>query len=301
MGATSYLDGIVHRKKDLKAQLDDTMRLLSEQQAKLRLKINNLQVREAELLRSCALLIKRRDRARAKIYASEVVEIHKALSILQQTELVVEALKLRIGTAKELGDAGAILKPVTHALVKVKHQVGALVPEIASNLDSVSNTLMSVLASTTTDANLLDFSETLSSDTVDAIIKEAQQLAEKRLKESLDTFSEGDLRPLLEYVKANGIESIKSITEVFDEVQNEEEYNAKQEGAFTVTLIDRDKDPLDAVYDYLKRNHGVIDVSRCCKELNMQREVVLNSLKLLEKQGKIRITTQEKAEQGLYV
>ncbi|PSN95894.1 hypothetical protein B9P99_00735 [Candidatus Marsarchaeota G1 archaeon OSP_B] len=109
------------------------------------------------------------------------------------------------------------------------------------------------------------------------------------------------MRPLLEYVKANGIESIKSITEVFDEVQKEEEYNAKQEGAFTVTLIDRDKDPLDAVYDYLKRNHGVIDVSRCCKELNMQREVVLNSLKLLEKQGKIRITTQEKAEQGLYV
>lgn len=293
VGASSYFG--IKKKNDYRTMFEGITNSLNEQQAQLRMRLNSLQYRENELLKSCTLLIKKKDKARARVYACEIVEINKVLKVLQQSELIVEALRLRIGTAKELGDTGLALKPLADALVKVKRQLQAFVPEVAKELDFATNTLTSVLSMSAPDPNNMDFVSTLTSESVEAILRDAAEQADKRLKENLDNIEETELNPIVDYVRRNGIEAISSVVDTLQEGDAPINDAVSQssvdavDGAVYVKLTEGENDVSQKVYEYIKRNKGTIDILKCGKELDVQREAVIASLKKLERQGKIRL------------
>jgi division protein CdvB (Snf7/Vps24/ESCRT-III family) len=295
LGATSYFDGLIKKKKDCRAMFEGITNNLNEQQAQLRMRLNSLQYRENELLKSCALLIKKKDKARARVYACEIVEINKVLKVLQQSELIVEALRLRIGTAKELGDTGLTLKPLADALIKVKRQLQAFVPEVARELDFATSTLTSVLSLSAPDPNNTDFVSSLTSDSVEAILREAAEQADKKLKENLDNINEMEFSHIVDYVRRNGIEAIGSVVDTLQETSAPIDGVVSQssvdavDGAVYVKFTEGENDATQKIYEYIKRNKGTMDILKCCRELDVQREAVIASLKRLEKQGKIRL------------
>lgn len=295
MGAASYFDAFVHRKKDIRPQLEEAMRTLGEEQTRLRLKVGALQIRQNELLRGCALLLKKKDKPRAKLYAGEVVEISKVLETLQQTELAIEALRLRIGTARELGDTAAILRPVTQALLKVKHQVGVLLPEVATDLENTASSLIAILSTTTTpEANIVDVSSVFSSEQVDEIMDEASKLAHARMQEELENLNGEEMGPLVNLIKQKGVDGLKSLVTLIEEdfVPTD-----RVTESLDVTLVEDEDEAVKKVYQYIKARKGMVDLNKCTKELSLSREAVVYSLKVLEKQGKIKLN---RSQEELY-
>lgn len=308
MGAASYFDSLIKggKRRDFKAVLDEVLRVLNEQQVQIRMRIASLQRRENELLRMCVMLIRRRDRARARIYAYETVEIHRVLAILQKSELIVEALRLRVGTAMELGDAVGTLRPLADALNRVRVQLQGIVPEVARSMQQTAEALSEVLSMSVPDASVGDLASPLNTGSVDEILRDAEELAAKKLKEELEKVDEEDLKPLIKYIRSNGIEAIQSVVDSLvdgsspDGFEQKEEFLAQEAeqyepegdmdgGLLYVKVREGDSDIPRRVYEYIKSRNGVLEISACSRELGLSREAIVSALHTLEAQGKIKL------------
>ncbi|MEM3711111.1 MAG: hypothetical protein QW453_03580 [Thermoprotei archaeon] len=298
---TSYFDSFLKKKKDFKDVFDEVLRILNEQQVQIRMRIVSLQRRENELLRMCVLLIRRKDRARARIYAYETVEIHRVLSVLQKSELIVEALRLRVGTAKELGDAVGTLRPLADALSRVRVQLQGFVPEVAKSMEKTAEALNDVLSVSVPDSSIGDFSSPLNTESVESILKDAEELASRKLREELDKVDEADLKPIIEYIRSNGVESIQAVvdnmvdsltTEGLESVVEESVSSSKNGGLLYVKVNESESDTYRRVYEYIKSKNGVLELSSCCRDLGLSRESVITALRTLESQGKIKLDHQ---------
>lgn len=303
MGVPSYFDALLKggRRRDFKVVLDEVLRVLNEQQVQLRMRIASLQRRENELLRMCMMLIRRRDRARARIYAYEAVEIHRVLSVLQKSELIVEALRLRVGTAMELGDAVGTLRPLADALNRVRVQLRGFVPEVAKSMEQTAEALNEVLNTCVPETSVGDFSSPLNTESVESILRDAEELATRKLREELEKVEGEDIKPLLDYIKSRGIESIQSVVDdLVDGLSTESLEGAVEDGVDSqgdggllyVKLREGDPDVARRVYEYIKSRNGVLEISACCRELGVSREAVLSALRTLEAQGKIKLDHQ---------
>jgi len=298
---TLYFDSFLKKKKDFKDILDEVLRVLNEQQVQIRMRIVSLQRRENELLRMCVMLIRRKDRARARIYAYETVEIHRVLSVLQKSELIVEALRLRVGTAKELGDAVGTLRPLADALSRVRAQLQGFVPEVAKSMQQTAEALNEVLSVSVPETSIGDFSSPLNTESVESILRDAEELAGRKLREELEKVEEADLKPIIEYIRSNGIESIQSVVdnlvdtfsvEGLEGVVEENVSSSKDGGLLYVRVNETDSEIPRRVYDYIKSKNGVLELSSCCKDLGISRESVITALRTLESQGKIKLDHQ---------
>lgn len=312
---------MIKRHRDFFSQCDDVSKRLNEQHAQLRMRLKTLQTWEAQILKTCALHIANKEKARARIYANELVEIHKTLAMLQQAELIVEALRLRMATARELGQVSVSLKPLTFALVQVKSQLQMLVPEAARGLDAATQTLASVLSISTPDTPLDDFTSSFQSEGVEEVLREVAREADVRLRQSLDNLDgseiKGELKPLVDYVKANGMQSIKSILDhppaggqmeshprggsAAAESSKEQaaartsksvtnsSVNGSADGLISVMVTDGRSDLAEKVYAYIKSNRGYIDVSKCSREFGVDKSSIKDALKDLEATGRIKL------------
>jgi len=301
LGATSYFDSFLKKKKDFKSVLEEVLRVLNEQQVQIRMRIASLQRRENELLRMCVMLIRRRDRARARIYTYETYEIHKVLAVLQKSELIVEALRLRVGTAMELGDAVSTLRPLSDALSRVRAQLQGILPEVTKSMQQTAEALNEILTMTVPDTSVGDFSSPLNSDAVDSILKDAEELAARKLKEELEKVQEEDLKPIIQYIKTNGMESIQNVVDNLIDGFSEEglgqvlDVNGDSHtngGLLYVRLNESDGDITRRVYEYIKGRRGVLELSSCCRDLGVSRDAVISALRTLEAQGKIKLDHQ---------
>jgi division protein CdvB (Snf7/Vps24/ESCRT-III family) len=301
LGASSYFDSFLKKRKDFKGILDEVLRVLNEQQVQIRMRIASLQRRENELLRICVMLIRRRDRVRARIYAYEVVEIHRVLSVLQKSELVVEALRLRVDTAKELGDAVGTLRPLADALSRVRMQLQGFVPEVARSMAQTAEALNDVLSMSVPEGGIGEFSSPLNAESVESILKDAEELASRKLREELEKVDEAELKPFIDYIKSNGIESIQSIVDNFvdkfgangiDTLVEEGVSSQYDGGLLYVRFNESESDVPRRVYEYIKSRNGVLELSSCCRDLGVSRDTVISALHTLEAQGKIKLDHQ---------
>ncbi|MEM3857206.1 MAG: hypothetical protein QXI37_01705, partial [Thermoprotei archaeon] len=198
--------------------------------------------------------------------------------------------------------ASMTLKPLTFALVQVKKQLQEFVPEVARGLDAAARSLTSVLSISTPDVSITDITASLESESVDEILEEVAKEADLRLKQSLESVDQRDLKPVADYIKATGIESANSLFRSIAEEQDEKiDVSAEQkitahsssavvdDNQISVTVMDGRSDLQERVYSYIKKNNGIVDVYKCSKEFGVDRAAVRAVLKELESQGRIKL------------
>lgn len=268
-------------------------------QASLRLK-----ERDKSLFQTCVTALRANNRERAAICANELAEVRKLINFLQQVELAIERVILRLETVKELSDIVIDLKPALRTLQSVSKQLFDVLPEVSSELSQINDVIGETIYSTKISADEVIIPVDRLTPAGEQILKEVAGFLEQRLAEKLPEppamqETPVKLEPKLEPAQAQIKQMVALAASCSQSVGGE---TVEAEGVSSQNLISFRKAEIqeislrvgkptleDALLEYVRKSGGEIDLTRCSKELGASYEDIEKALQSLGAKGKIKI------------
>ena len=274
-----------HRtKKPVSELIIETTMELGKCYSRLELVSSKLSKRDEDLFEACSFYMGKSNKARATVYANEIAEIRRVLSFVQHTQLAVERAILRLDTLKVVSPT---LESLEGAFSDVKNALGLVsnvMPSITPEIGRLTSVVDEILEGT--QFTLDEYAPAIVvNENAEAIIKEAAEIAEQELKARMpeppvEVKAPKAATPVIPLValSADG-------TEVVVNQNGSVNQGTDLSGNFDVSSFLLE----ELVWDYIERNNGDMNISRCSQELNLPSGKVLELLEVLNKKGKITI------------
>ena len=263
-------------------------------QASLRLK-----ERDKSLFQTCVTALKANNRERAAICANELAEVRKLISFLQQVELAIERVILRLETVKELSDIIIDLKPALRTLQSVSKQLFEVLPEVSSELSEINDVIGETICSTKISADEVMIPVDKVTPAGEQILNEVSSFLEKRLAEKLPEPPAAPEAPKLEQARTQ-IKQMVALAAACSQTVGGE--RVESEKGLSENLISFRKAEIqeislkvgkpsleDALLEYVRKSGGEIDLIRCSRDLGASYEEVEKALQSLGAKGKVKI------------
>lgn len=155
---------------------------LRNQTARLGKSISQMESRDRGLHDKCVKALEARDTQTATLYANECVQIRKLIKTSLSSQICLEQALLRLETIEQFGDMVHGMGSVKGILTIVKGELEGKLPEISTGIndveDSLENLTMEIGEAVDADGNYV-----LPSDESAAILKEADLMAEQKMRE----------------------------------------------------------------------------------------------------------------------
>ncbi len=227
--------------------------------------------------------------------ANELAEVRKLITLLSQTQIAIERIILRMETIKELSTIMIDLKPALSALKNVTTNLVSIMPDVASELDKVNNSIQETLTVTkfSSEAPIIQPAKTAGGQ---EILKEVNTVLEQKLTEQLP-------EPPASETLMKALEPTQETRELVSLVAGcpaanfEEEQKEKQSETFlsikdlkmqSISLRIQHSESLeDRLLEYIKQCKGQIDVTECASKLEIPPKEVKTTLENLDAKGKI--------------
>jgi len=279
------IDKILRRNRSsLNEAILEATRELGKCYSRIELVCSKLAKRNQDLFDACVFHMKKGSKSRAAIYANEIAEIRRILSILEYTRLAVERAILRLDTIKVITPT---LEPLKEAFKEVRNALGLVanvMPSITPEISKLNDVVNEILGET--EFNLsMPMPTSLNDPNAELILREAASLVEEEIKTKIP---EPPLEEKPIFNKVNKSLVALSITNhgaYSDRDALKGNSGAVKEDTFDVSSFLTE----ELVMDYIERNNGDMNVVRCARELNMPHDQVLRVLESLKRKGKIKI------------
>ncbi|MCW3999064.1 MAG: Snf7 family protein [Candidatus Bathyarchaeota archaeon] len=275
---------------------------LKIQQNKLEQASFRLKERDRVLFETCMSALKKNNKDKAAICATEIAEVRKLISFIGNVHLAIERVVMRLETIKELGDIVTDLKPALTLLQGVSQQLFQVLPDVSSELSNVNSTIQETLHATklSADENLVPVGK--KTEAGEEILKEVSCFMEQKLSEALpeppaaapvkEKVAKEPQTPIRELVALTA-----SSSQVFGKKTVEEAGFDPEKSMFTFKKSEIKEFSLkvtkpaleDVLLEYVRKSNGEIDLSRCSNELQTSNEEIERALEALGTQGKIKI------------
>ncbi|MDT8782316.1 MAG: Snf7 family protein [Candidatus Bathyarchaeota archaeon] len=268
---------------------------LKVQQNKLEQASFRLKERDRVLFETCMSALKKNNKDKANMCATEIAEVRKLVKFLYNVQLAIERVVLRLETIKELGDIVADLKPALRLLQGVSQELFQVLPDVSNELNNVNSAIQDTLHATkiTTDENLVPVGK--KTEAGEEILKEVSCFMEQKLSETLpeppETAPVKEKTPIRELValtaSSSQVYSKKDVTSEFDPAKTLFSYKKSEIKEFSLKV---EKPCLeDVLLEYVRKTNGEIDLGRCSNELQTSNEEIERALENLGNKGKIKI------------
>ncbi len=245
----------------LKERIDHASFRLHTQLEKLEQMYTRLHQRDTELFQRCVGAQLSNDPEHAQVYANECAEIRKIAKVVLGSQLALERVTIRLETIKELGSIMAQMAPVMTIVKETKSKIAGIVPQVASELDEVNNSLSDLTVETgEVTANSLPI-ETTDAD-ARKVLEETGLIAEEKLRDHF---------PELPSIEAQSPRRVETIPEAANAIPNME------------------NDIEEQVYEYARKHDGELSVETCARELGTSPDQVKTAVQKLRDIGKVVI------------
>lgn len=171
-------------KGPLKPKIEEAIKIINLQMQRLDLKGAKIREYDRALFEKVVYYYRRRDIARAKMYANELTEVRKLAKLIVTSRLALEQIVIRLGTVKEYGDVAASVAPALFAVKKIYGGITQLIPEADQSFQKLGDVLdgLMVEASQYSDQML---SPSYIAEEGQGILQNAAKIAEKDLSKTL--------------------------------------------------------------------------------------------------------------------
>jgi division protein CdvB (Snf7/Vps24/ESCRT-III family) len=220
---------------------------------------SKLQQRDRGLFQRCVGAQVSKDFDHAKIYANECAEIRKIAKVVLGSQLALEKVILRLETVKDFGDIMVQMAPVMSIVKDTKSKIAGIVPQVATELEEVNDTLADLANEATAETTITDFPIEATDDEAKKILEETGLVAEQRVRDHFP-----DL-PSLE----PPINIAPPILEA--------------------ATADLDHNLEDQVYAYAREHNGQFSIHGCAKDLGTSPDLVQSALDRLRETGRVVI------------
>lgn len=213
-------------------------------------------------------------------------------------ELAIERVVLRLETIRELSDIVVDLKPALRLLQGVSQQLFELLPDVSSELSKVNETISETLYSTKLSADESLIPVNRKTPGGEEILKEVSTFLEHRLEKELPEppatleAPEVEKNTIKEMVAlaATCSQSIgRETIENSDGKSSQTLFSIKKQEIKEISLKIEKPQLEDALFDYVKKCKGEIDMKRCSVDLETSNEEIEEALRNLGAKGKIKI------------
>lgn len=184
----SKITGVGKSSQGLKKQIKTILQRIEIQKQKLNNAQGRFEKRDAALFKRTVKALSERDTMRANVLAGELAEIRKVEKMLMHSSLALESVSLRLNTVSELGDAVAIIAPAAGVLNNIRSGMAGVFPEADRELENIGTLLTDIVSSTNQDTGAPVNIGTASLE-AEKILEDAEEAAERRLKEKLPEIS----------------------------------------------------------------------------------------------------------------
>jgi division protein CdvB (Snf7/Vps24/ESCRT-III family) len=287
--------------RDVATKSISTLRI---QQSKLDQASYRLKERDRILFESCMGALKKNNKEKASICATELAEVRRLIKFLYSVQLAIERVILRLETIRELSDIVVDLKPALKLLQNVSSELFQVLPDVSSELNTVNDTIQETLHATklSNDENMIPVGQRTEGG--EEILREVSSFIEQKIAETLPE------PPVTAPAKVKAPQSpIKELVAL--SATTSEVFGAKEvkESGFDVskTLISYKKHEVkeitmevkqpiakqqtleEVLLEYVRKCNGEIDMSRCSSELKTSNKEIERALENLGTQGKIKL------------
>jgi len=267
------------------------------QQNKLEQASFRLKERDRILFETCMGALKKNNKEKAAMCATEIAEVRKLVKFLYNVQLAIERVVMRLETIKELGDIVSDLKPALKLLQGVSQELFQVLPDVSSELNNVNSTIQETLHATklTADENLVPVGK--KTEAGEEILKEVSCFMEQKLSETLPEPPISRSTPVKEKTPIREMVALTaSSSQVFGKKMSEESGFDPEKTLITYRKseikeisLKVQKPTEEVLLEYVRRMNGEIDMGRCSSELNISNEEIERALENLGNQGKIKI------------
>ena len=166
--------------KPLKPQIHGAVNRVETQLSRINGYIEQYASREKTIFDKIVQAYEHHDKARANMYANELVEVKKQKAILIHSRLALDNATLRLRTIFEFGNVASVLTSAVDTIQSVKNGLTGIMPEVSNELSSVETCLSDIMfeMGQTSDSSI-NFNA--SSEESEKILREAAIIAETRM------------------------------------------------------------------------------------------------------------------------
>ena len=125
-----------------------------------------------------------RNESRARIFAIELQEIRKIKNKIARAKLVMEQIKLRLGTVSELGDIVVTLSPCMSLIKGLIPSISGIIPQMNASMQDLPNMLEDLLTDSSLSPEPMTSSYQGNADT-EAILQEAHNVLEGKIRSTM--------------------------------------------------------------------------------------------------------------------
>jgi len=271
---------------------------LKVQQNKLDQASYRLKERDRILFETCMFALKKNNKEKAAMCATEIAEVRKLVKFLYNVQLAIERVVLRLETIKELGDIVADLKPALKLLQGVSQELFQVLPDVSSELNCVNQTIQDTLSATKISPaeNLIPVGR--KTEGGEEILKEVSCFMEQKLTETLPEPPVAPAAPVKEKTPIREMIALTaSSSKVYGHKTTEEVgfdpekalFSYKKSEVKEFSLKVQKPNLEDVLLEYVRKTNGEIDLGQCSSELETSNEEIERALEGLGAKGKIRI------------
>ncbi|MDH5688037.1 MAG: hypothetical protein OEZ48_09290 [Candidatus Bathyarchaeota archaeon] len=279
----------LHESKSFNETLTKTITQLNKECSRLELINRALRKRDQELFEICKASLERGEEERARIYANEVGEIRKTLSLVTTTKLTLEKTSLRLGTIKEVCPTLQELSGIFGNVKDTLRILADIMPSMSPGMVALNETVTEMLSVTQSESLPSIEPIAIRDETTEAIIQEAEGVVEEELKRKIPVpptltpiSSEKATKPMVA-LTTGGVEVYENATGNFSPVDDRHFQPSPLSSESSNSLFE------ELVLDYVYRTNGEIELTRCAEELGIAQNELLNVLDVLRAKGKIKI------------
>ena len=177
--------GRVKPDAPLKNRLDTAQKKLQLQITKLAEIDTKLQQKNNAIFEKIVNSKKANNETYAKVYANELAEIRKHQKMINNAQLSMEQIQIRLNTVSELGDVVVTLSPCMSLIKGLSTSLGGMMPTVSDSMQDLSNMLGDIVTgSSITHDGSLGQMDTMNSDAT-AILEEAQSIVSENTRQSM--------------------------------------------------------------------------------------------------------------------
>lgn len=287
--------------RDVATKSISTLRI---QQSKLDQASYRLKERDRILFESCMGALKKNNKEKASICATELAEVRRLIKFLYSVQLAIERVILRLETIRELSDIVVDLKPALKLLQNVSSELFQVLPDVSTELNNVNETIQETLHATklSSDGNMIPVGQ--KTEGGEEILKEVSSFIEQKIAETLPeppvsapAKVKAPQAPIKELVALSATTSEvfgkKEVKESgFDPAKTLISYKKHEVKEITMEIkqpVAKQQTLEEVLLEYVRRCNGEIDLSKCSNELKTSNKEIERALENLGSQGKIKL------------
>ncbi len=288
--------------RDVATKSISTLRI---QQSKLDQASYRLKERDRILFETCMGALKKNNKEKAAICATELAEVRRLVKFLYSVQLAIERVILRLETIRELSDIVVDLKPALKLLQNVSSDLFQVLPDVSSELNNVNDTIQETLHATKLRSDETVIPVGQKTEGGEEILKEVSNFIERKIAQDLP---EPPVSAQVKPVKApqTPIKELVALSATTSEVFGKKEvegsgfdpaktlisYKKHEVKEITMEIkqpVSKQQTLEEVLLEYVRKCNGEIDLSRCSSELKTSNKEIERALENLGTQGKIKL------------